>query len=66
MLAHATDPSLNRAGRSRRLRRRLEPWLFGLAGFSLTATAGLLLKKEGPLGHRIAAAAEQVSATVAK
>lgn len=62
MPAHAADPFINAATRWRRRRRLLEPWLLGLGGFSLTATAGLLLKQEGPLGHRIAAVAEQISA----
>lgn len=64
MPAHATDPLLNRASRWRQRRRVLEPWLLGVAGFLLTAAAGLLLKREGTLGQRIAAVAEQISAIV--
>lgn len=64
MPAHTTCRSRTRANRWGLRRRVLEPWLLGLAGFSFTATAMLLVMQEG-LDRRVAALAQQVSTAVA-
>lgn len=64
MLALATNPTPTRASLWRQRRRLLEPWLFGLCGFSLTAV-GMLIRQEGLPGQPIAALLEQISAITA-
>ena len=65
MAADTTCRSRTRANRRGLRRAVLEPWLLGLAGFTFTATAMLLVMQEGPLDRRVAALAQQVSTTVA-
>ncbi len=65
MPARATFPTPSRASLWCQRRRRLEPWLFGLCGFSLTAAA-MLLGQDSLLGQSISSVLEQIGAVAAK
>ncbi len=64
MTARAINPTPGRVSFWYHRRRLLEPWLFGLCGFSLTAV-GMLLRQEGLSGQSIAAVLGQISAIAA-
>lgn len=62
----ASYPVIDRATRRRQLHRRLEPWLLGLWGFSVTVTAGLLIKQDGPADQRIGAVSGEIAAMASR
>jgi hypothetical protein len=62
MFAKSVTAGAKRPSRWSISRRALEPWLLGLAGFSLTA-AGLLVDRGAPAGTWTAAIIEQIAFT---